>query len=140
MVYLLGVLKVLLSYRPKKTVITSKEQTINDKIFTIAVGIGRYNGNGMKQVPNADPQDGLFDVVVIRKISKLKVIRNIKKLFSGTHTKLKEVTQFRTNELTITSNSPFFGEVEGEVLKQGDYKIENAPDKINILSFNPHFK
>ena len=66
MVYLLGVLKVLLPI-VLKTVITSKEQTINDKIFTIAVGIGRYNGNGMKQVPNADPQDGLFDVVVIEK-------------------------------------------------------------------------
>jgi len=38
----------------------------------LCVGIGKYNGGGMMQLPNAIPDDGLFDITVIKKIGKLK--------------------------------------------------------------------
>lgn len=139
LVYILALLKTLFTYRSFYTEIIASEKTLSDHFFTLAVGICQYNGNGMKQSPNAHPQDGLFDVVAIRNLSILKVLINVHRLFSGKHIYLKEVTQFRTNELTISANEQLLGEVEGELLAIGDYKIHILPKAIQLFSFNPDF-
>jgi diacylglycerol kinase (ATP) len=87
----------------------------------------------MMQVPMADPFDGYFDVVVIRKISLLKVIANIRRLFSGKHIRMREVSVFSTRELTISAIPCVRGEVEGEMLALGDYEISMFAKKINVL-------
>ncbi|MDR2979988.1 MAG: hypothetical protein LBV02_06080 [Bacteroidales bacterium] len=72
--YIFSLLKVLFTYKAHKMSIITKNKTIEDSIFTIAVGIGQYNGNGMMQVPMGDPTDGLFDIVSIRKIPIFKLM------------------------------------------------------------------
>jgi len=44
----------------------------------MSVGLCSYNGGGMMQLPFAKSDDGLFDVTIIRKVSRIKVLRNIK--------------------------------------------------------------
>ncbi|MEF9932256.1 MAG: diacylglycerol kinase family protein, partial [Bacteroidales bacterium] len=55
----------------------------NGMVFSGAVGIGKYNGGGMQQTPNATVDDGLMDITIIRKMSKFRVMRNFKLLYSG---------------------------------------------------------
>ena len=140
LVYLLGLLKTLFNYRSLPLTVSSSELTVTDRFFSIAVGICQYNGNGMRQVPSASPQDGLFDVVLIRHLSKLKVIRNVQKLFSGKHIHLKEVTQFQTTQLTLHSTEKLLGEVEGELLLPGKFRIKQLPHPIQILTFNANLE
>ena len=133
-VYLSKLLKVLFSYRPMSvTVHTEEEGDYTCEMFTIAVGNAQFNGNGMRQVPMADPTDGLLDVVTIRKLSPLKVIANVKNLFSGKHISLPEVKVFTTRSVEISSKHPIPGEVEGEMLVEGNYRISLETLKINIL-------
>ena len=132
--YLYQLIKVLLTYKAKKVGIKAPNINIEEKIFSIAVGICQYNGNGMKQVPMADPFDGILDVVIIRKISPLKVAMNVKNLFSGKHIHLKEVSIHQTKELEIQSDPYSLGEVEGEMLVPGNFKISILPQAVNILS------
>ncbi len=134
--YVLKLLKVLLHYKSKPLIIEWEDQVIKDTVFTIAVGIGKYNGNGMMQVPMADPFDGLFDVMVIRKISILKVVANVKNLFSGKHIHLKEARIFRTDNLDIFSESNVMGEVEGEMLTTGNYTIAMCSERVKMLKVN----
>ncbi|MCK9339473.1 MAG: hypothetical protein M0P38_05715 [Bacteroidales bacterium] len=138
-VYLLNLVKVLFSYKAKETQIITPEKTMVDLTFTIAVGIGQYNGNGMKQVPTAKVNDRLFDVVYIRKVSPFKVALNVAKLFDGSHVEhVEEACTFKTNQLEIKSSSPYIpGEVEGELLKRGNYRLTIAAKQINILSALP---
>ncbi|GHV35233.1 diacylglycerol kinase [Bacteroidia bacterium] len=133
LVYLWNVLKALLSYSSKKLNIEIEDTVINDKIYTMAVGICKYNGNGMKQVPMADPTDGLFDAVIVRHMPMWKVLANVGNLFKGTHIKLKEVSVHRCKELKITCFQDTFCEVEGETLPLGDYFMTVLPNKINVL-------
>ncbi|MDR2475734.1 MAG: hypothetical protein LBD45_07730 [Bacteroidales bacterium] len=131
--YLYCLLKTLFNYKNQHVTIHADEMHIDDRIFTIAVGICKYNGNGMMQAPTADPFDGLLDVVVIRKLSPFKVIANIVNLFSGKHLRLREVSIFRTRELEIAATPCVLGEVEGEILTQGNYKISLLEQKVNVL-------
>ena len=132
--YLINLLKSLLSYQAQPVTLRSHDFNITKNIFTIAAGICQYNGNGMHQCPDAIPNDGLFDVVMIEKVSVLKVLRNIKNLFKGTHIKnLKEVSVCRTNYLEIISKPFILGEVEGEMLMTGNYRIRCLASAINFL-------
>ena len=132
--YLINLLKTLLAYKPQMVTLTSNESTVTKNIFTIAAGIGQYNGNGMRQCPEAVSNDGLLDVVIIEKVSVIKVLLNIKNLFKGTHVKnLKEVSMMRTNYLEINTEPFIPGEVEGELLTVGNYRIRCLDSAINCL-------
>ena len=132
-VYLLKLVKVLFSYKATRVNVTTAEGTYSDDLFTVACGNAQYNGNGMRQVPLADPHDGLLDLVTIRKISPLKVVANVKNLFSGKHINLPEVKVTRTPFVELTSEQPLLGEVEGEMLTTGNYRIRMEGKRINIL-------
>jgi YegS/Rv2252/BmrU family lipid kinase len=133
--YLINLLKTLLAYRPQLVTLASNKFTIAKNVFTIAVGIGQYNGNGMRQCPDAIPNDGLFDVVVIENVNILKVLLNIKNLFKGTHVKkMKEVSVYRTNRLDIIIEPFILGEVEGEMLTAGNYRIRCLASAIHFMT------
>ena len=132
-VYLLKLVKVLFSYKATRVTVTTAEGSYSDDLFTVACGNAQYNGNGMRQVPMADPHDGLLDLVTIRNLRRTKVIANVKKLFSGQHISLPEVKVTRTSYVELTSDQPLLGEVEGEMLTTGNYRIRMEGKRINIL-------
>lgn len=132
-VYLLKLVKVLFKYKATPVTITTDDEEYKQEMFTIAVGNAQYNGNGMRQVPMADPCDGAFDIVSIRKLPPMKVVANVKKLFSGKHITMDEVHIIRSKSLKISSPRPLLGEVEGEMLATGNYHIAMAPGRLNVL-------
>lgn len=48
------------------------------------VGICKYNGGGMNQLPHAVPDDGLLAVTVINDIGKIRILANLYRVFNGT--------------------------------------------------------
>lgn len=132
-VYLMKLVKVLFGYPCTPVHITTEEVEYCDEMFTIACGNAQYNGNGMRQVPMADPHDGQLDLVTIRKIRPLKVIANVKNLFSGKHISLPEARVTRTRFVEIRADKPILGEVEGEMLQTGNYRIHIADRRLNVL-------
>ena len=134
--YLLNLLKTLLAYKSQLVTLQSTDFTVTKAVFSIAAGICQYNGNGMRQCPDAIPNDGLLDVVMIEKVNIFKVLRNINNLFQGLHVKkLKEVSMYRTNYLEIKTKPFILGEVEGEMLTTGNYRISCLSSAIHLMSF-----
>ena len=133
-IYLTTLLKVLFKHKSQNIHIKGDNFDITENVYTMAVGIGKYNGNGMMQVPMALQDNGLLDLVVIRHISPFKVIANVKNLYAGKHLKMKEVSTYKTQHISIRSSEHVLGEVEGEMLKQGDYDISVLPRSVNIMT------
>jgi YegS/Rv2252/BmrU family lipid kinase len=133
-VYVINLLRAMFSYRACKAVIEMDNEKVEDEIYTLAVCICTYNGNGMKQAPLADPRDGYFDVIIFRRISVWKVIKNVKNIFNGDHLKMKECSSHRSKTVSISCDSKFYGEVEGEMVSIGNYELSMLPQQINVLS------
>ncbi len=133
-VYLFKLVKVLFTYRALPVKIHTDNGDWEDEVFTIAVGNAQYNGNGMRQVPMADPHDGFLDISIIRKIRPLKVVANVKKLYSGRHLELPEAQVMRAKQVEISSRGKLLGEVEGEMLETGNYRIRIADRPLNVMS------
>ena len=115
--YLFNLFTSLMSYTCIKAKVTiDGNQVFEEKLFSFNVGIGKYNGGGMMQVPDAIPDDGFLDVTIFRKISKIKVLANVKRLYNGSFRTLKEVSIYRGKEIEIASEKPLFLECDGESL------------------------
>jgi len=64
-IYFYNLLMSLLSYKNTKAEIIIDGEKSHADVFSINVGNGRFCGGGMRQTPNALPDDGLLDVTII---------------------------------------------------------------------------
>lgn len=133
-IYLLTLLKILFSHKAQQVRIRTDRETIEERLFTIAVGNCRYNGNGMMQVPMANPTDGLFNIMRLREISPFKVLRNIRNLYEGKLSHLPEITYTEASEIYLESDWPLLGEIEGDTLPTSNYHIQMLPGALNMLT------
>ena len=74
----------------------------------------RYFAGGMKILPDADPGDGLLDVLVWGDVSKLDLATNLHKLYRGTHVTHPKARIVRATTVTVTPDVPLPIEVDGE--------------------------
>ena len=112
------------------------QEVLEDEILSISIGNGRFNGGGMMMMPNAVPDDGLFDITVVRKVGMLKFATNISHVYDGTFVnKLKEVSLFRGKKIRITSIPAhmLLLETEGETLTNSPFDFEILPKAINMI-------
>ena len=134
MSYVVNILSSLFVYTSTKvTILLDSEKIISD-ILSMSVGICQYNGGGMKQAPDALPDDGLFDLTLIKPIGKFKIIRNIIKLFDGSFTRLPEVSTFRSSKIIIHSEPPMFMEADGESLGHTPFVFNILRQSLNVVS------
>ena len=136
MVYMFSLLSSLIQFNPTKLIIFSENKKIySNNTFLASIGICRFNGGGMKLLPDAIPDDGLFDLTIIRKVPRLKVLANIKNVFDGSFVKLKEVERFRAKSFTVVSDPPnaLNLETDGESLGNSPLDFEVLPRAIKMI-------
>lgn len=104
------------------------------EIFSMNVGICKYSGGGMMQVPNAIPDDGLMDVTIIEKTSKLVVIRYTRRLYDGTLVDLPFVRSIRGKNIRIRSTERIFIETDGESLGHTPFTFEILPLSLKVFT------
>ena len=112
------------------------EEVFDDEILSLSVGNGKYNGGGMMMMPRSVPNDGLFDITVVRKVGVLKFAANIGSIYDGTFVdKLKEVTTYRGKKIRIISipAHKLLLETEGETLTNSPFDFEILPQAVNMV-------
>jgi diacylglycerol kinase family enzyme len=97
------------------------------------LGIGKYNGGGMMQVPNAEPDDGLFDITIISNISRREVVRNAYRLYNGTILKHPKINGYQGKEVFVSSRPPLNLEVDGESLGTSPFTFYIVPKSIRVV-------
>ena len=133
MQYQIAILRSLFIYKHTQMKITVDGVSTELTTLSIAAGIGKYNGGGLKQLPESKYDDGLLDMTVIGNMSKLKMVISLPKLQSGIHTKMKEVKTFRGKEIKIESIPHVFIDADGEYLGITPLTISIINKKINII-------
>ncbi len=95
---------------------------------------GRYYGGGFNPVPTADPCDGILDVLLVRKVSRLQVPAVVGKYKNGRFRELPHlVRHFRVRELTILCDKPTPISLDGEMRVAQEIHISVAPEKIRFF-------
>jgi diacylglycerol kinase (ATP) len=132
-IYLYNLLSSLLSYKKTLSEITIDGKSSSCNVFSINVGNGRYCGGGMRQTPEALPDDGLLDITVIRDMSRMEVIKSLKLLYDGTILSHPLVDGYRSDNLKVTSGIQMYAEADGESLGHTPVEFSIIPAGINVV-------
>lgn len=133
LVYVKHLILSLMNYQPVDCRLVFDQEEMIKSVFSMTVGICKYNGNGMMPVPMADPTDGLLDVVVIEKMKTRQILSQIPALFKGTYIRHPKVFHRRVKSLSVFPKGRFLAEVEGEMAGEGSFNIEMASQKLQVL-------
>jgi YegS/Rv2252/BmrU family lipid kinase len=135
--YLYFVFSSLFQYKFIEAVIEiDGQQVFKGEMFSMNVGICKYNGGGMMQVPAAVPDDGLFDVTLIKKAPKWMVIRHARKLYDGTLVNLHFINTYRGTLIRIRSVGKIYLEADGESLGHSPFVYEILPQSLKVVTGN----
>ncbi|MEL6135193.1 MAG: diacylglycerol kinase family protein, partial [Bacteroidota bacterium] len=83
LVYLWALIKTVGSYRGQDMIVKGESFEIRSRNTSANIGICKYSGGGMRMVPKAVADDGLFDVTVIRYLNPFQIVQNLPKLYNG---------------------------------------------------------
>ena len=109
-------------------------ETIDAEQTMICVCNGRYYGGGFNPVPEADPADGLLDVLLVKKVSRLQVAGVVGKYKNGLYAKLpKIVRHIRTKALRILCDRLTAMQLDGEVLQDQSFSISVSSKKLRFF-------
>lgn len=117
-------------------VICDGNEVFRGKYLSMAFGIGRYSGGGMRQTSLAVMDDGLLDVTVIPDISLLTIAKEVPRLFTGTFHKVSVLTQAHCRSVVILPDSGSDAEpveVDGEVIGRAPVRMDVLEDQLNII-------
>jgi YegS/Rv2252/BmrU family lipid kinase len=136
--YLLNIFTSLFSYKHQDYEITVDGKPVKGEVFSMNVGICKYNGGGMIQLPFAVPDDGLLDLTVINNIGKFKVIRSVRKLYDGSLVNMPQVNTYQGKTITVKSSTPLYLEADGESLGHSPFLFEIVPLSLKVIIGPPH--
>lgn len=132
--YILSTLKAVLRYSSTGIRIwVDGTEAVSDLVYSSTVAIGRYNGGGMLQTPDAVADDGLLDMTVIRKMSRLGVLMKFRSLYNGHIYSLSEVSLVRGRKIRIESTPEVAVEVDGEALGCSPFEFEVIDRAIRVI-------
>lgn len=137
MIYLKALRHTIVHLKPINIkVIADGVEAFCGACYSVAVGNGRYSGGGMRQVPLADPSDGIIDVLVVPKLRLGEMFSELPRLFNGTIYESSKTLYLRCSSLEIIpldSNSEDIIEVDGETEGRLPLRISVSGKKINVL-------
>lgn len=132
--YVWSAFKAVLQYSSTGVKIWIDDQlVVNDLVYSSTIGIGKYNGGGMIQMPDAIADDGLFDVTVIRRVSRFGVLRRFKSLYNGKIYKNSMITLYRGRKIKIESSPEIAVEVDGEALGYSPFEFEMIDRGVRVI-------
>lgn len=130
--YLAQVTRSVMHYRSKQARFTIEGKTRSLPITALFACNGKYFGGGMKVAPQADPTDGLFDIILIKATSPLGLLARVPSVYLGWHTHLKVVETSRAREVRVESDERLLLEADGELIGQAPATLRILPQALRL--------
>ncbi len=95
---------------------------------------GQFYGGGFNPVPEADPTDGIMEVLIVKKVSRLKVAQIVGKYKNGKYKEYPHlIRHFRTDRLKITCDKPSPINLDGELRMSREIDMHIADKKLKFI-------
>lgn len=130
--YLVAVAAEIGSFQCAKLHLELDGRTVETPAVLCAIANAQSYGGGMKVAPDADLCDGLFDICLIKDVSRVEFLRAFPGVFKGQHTRHPKVEMFRAARVRLESQPPLPVLVDGEVLGTTPAQFEILPGAIEF--------
>ena len=114
------------------TLTLDKEVLKENFIFIIACNT-IHTGKAMKMAPLAKLNDGKIDLIIVRKTSRVNLLKLFPKLFSGDHIKSPLVEYRQVNNFSITLKEKNDLTIDGEIIGTTPLNVQMVPKMVEVL-------
>lgn len=125
----------------KASIICDGKELFRGKYLSVAFGVGKYSGGGMRQTPLAELGDGLLDVTVIPDIPLMKIAKEVPKLFTGKFHTVEVLSLAQCRDVLVMPEGEGDAEpveVDGEVVGRAPVRMEVLSGRINVVIGDRH--
>ncbi|MDW7739930.1 MAG: diacylglycerol kinase family lipid kinase [Bacillota bacterium] len=131
--FLWGTVVSLFLYKNQKMkIVVDGKEVCNEPITIVVVGNGCYFGGGMFVAPGAEMDDGLFDIIILRNLSKMNLLINLPRVYRGKHLSHPRIMSLRGKNIEITSSGKALLNLDGEQPGRAPASVELIPGVINL--------
>lgn len=110
----------------------SNERVVGDLVMA-TVGNGRTYGGGIPICPDADPADGLLDLVLVRPAGRLRLLRLLPRVYRGTHATVPEVAMHRVRSVRLSSPG-VTAYADGDPIGALPLTVDVAPGALTVFT------
>ena len=109
-------------------------ETVDDEMTFICVCNGRFYGGGFNPIPEADPADGMLDVLLVDKVSRAQVPLVIGKYKDGRYKELSKIARYiKTDSVKVRCDKPVPVNLDGETRMAREVEFSVAKEKIRFF-------
>ena len=102
--------------------------------FAFIIGCNTiHTGKGMKMAPLARLDDGLIDLIIVRKVSRFKLLKLFPKVFAGNHISDPGVDYRQVKKFSILPEKDRQLNIDGEVLGSTPVEVQVLPQEIELM-------
>jgi YegS/Rv2252/BmrU family lipid kinase len=130
--YLWSTLAVFARWRNTEVRVSVDEERRSGRMHEVVVANGRYLGGGMRMCPEASPDDGLFDVLLIGDITKRDLVQTLPKIYRGTHLPHPKAELLRGRTVSVDSDEPLPIQLDGEQPGTTPVRFELVPGALRL--------
>ena len=131
--YNLAILRELPVFRAIPYTLVLDGERIDTEAMLVAVGNGPAYGGGMRVTPDASFDDGLLDVLILRKISTFEFLRVFPRVFKGTHVSHHAVQIRRARTVSLEAKG-IVSYADGERFAPLPMSMEVVPGALTVLA------
>ncbi len=134
--FLTGTLRAMLVYKnaPVRVKVDGK-LWLEAPIFNVALANGRFFGGGMMIAPDADPSDGLLEVVALHDLSRIQSVALAQHIYKGSHLGQPGVSVARGKVIeaeALASSTEVLVDMDGETPGRLPLRAELAPGALRL--------
>ena len=133
LVYLYAGLRTLAGWKHSTFEVTVDGERHSFTGWAVSVANSKAYGGGMYLVPHAELDDGKLDVMMSSSSSKLKCLKSMVKVFSGSHVDETWMHFVRGREIEIRADEPFTVYADGDPIGELPVHIRVAPRVLRVL-------
>ena len=130
--YLWATIAVFARWQNSELRLTVDDESRVGQMHDVVVANGRTFGGGMIICPEAEPDDGLFDVLTIGDLTKGDLLVTLPKTYRGRHLPHPKAELLRGKVVTIEADAPLPVELDGEQPGNTPARFEVVPGALRV--------
>jgi YegS/Rv2252/BmrU family lipid kinase len=124
--------RVFLEWENTEVTVRAGDAERRGRMHDVIVANGNWHGGGMKLAPDAAPDDGTFDVVLIGDVSKADFMTTAPKIYKGAHIHHPKVEVLRAAHVEVEASDTLPIELDGEQVGTTPVTFEVAPGALRV--------
>ena len=135
LIYLLAIFRAMIDGIATPRMRITAGDHLQDGPITLAnIANGPWIGGMFNIAPNAENNDGNFDLLIVAPVTRRRIMSLLPKLISGTHMGEKEILHKHVTSVVIESDEPVDSHLDGELQPQQQrFEIELLPSALRLL-------